>query len=208
MPNYCASDMIIRGSEKELKRLLDTVQTEQFNFDFNSLISLKETLSLTDKKKFHEKAKEFYIAYYGSKKKQMAYFKTDLDDELHQKLHKIFTTSGTRKQADIYRQSLKKIVLNDFFDWQNYYWGTKWNPNHADISSITVSSINPSMFELHIFFNTAWTFPKPIFHYLANEFPYLNFTISVDEEAGFFYGDISLSHGVYKEKIKEGKRPN
>lgn len=70
----------------------------------------------------------------------------------------------------------------NWYDWDIANWGTKWNSYACHVRDRTASSV---LFE----FQTAWSFPEPIFEALAERYPELIFeTETIDEGGGEFVG--------------------
>lgn len=65
-------------------------------------------------------------------------------------------------------------------------WGTKWNSY-----SLTLVSEKP----LQFIFNTAWSFPEPVFRALATEYPNLKFDCVTFDEGSNFAGK-GVFHGA------------
>lgn len=63
----------------------------------------------------------------------------------------------------------------DFEGWAQEHWGTKW-----DAQNLTVRPGTPGFCGFQ--FDTAWTFPLPVFQALAKEFPTLVFSGSAIED--------------------------
>jgi hypothetical protein len=57
----------------------------------------------------------------------------------------------------------------DWYDWRIANWGTKWNSYHFQIDDDERDGV------LSFHFDTAWSFPSPIFEKLARMFPVLRF---------------------------------
>lgn len=80
---------------------------------------------------------------------------------------------------------LRAILETGFaswYEWNISNWGTKWNSYGVEI----INSIGPNLFEFK--FETAWSFPTPIFAKLADDYPELTFDIATFDEGHNFAG--------------------
>lgn len=73
----------------------------------------------------------------------------------------------------------------NWYDWHWDNWGTKWNSCDAYTERGTDT-------KLIVSFNTAWSFPEPIWRKLADLFPNANFDVRFADEdlgnnCGYFY---------------------
>jgi hypothetical protein len=75
-------------------------------------------------------------------------------------------------------------------DWSIENWGTKWNAY-----SFTLIGEHPLEFR----FDTAWSFPEPVFKELARTFPRLKFNCTVFDDGWLFAGS-----GVFDTEKTEG----
>jgi len=76
--------------------------------------------------------------------------------------------------------ALRAIPFESWYDWSVEHWGTKWG-------SYSVAVINdgaPFVFK----FDTAWSFPVPIFEAMAERFPELTFDCLTFDEGWNFAG--------------------
>lgn len=66
---------------------------------------------------------------------------------------------------------------NNWYNWNNANWNTKWDAGQADVNYDGVS--------VSITFETAWSPPYPVYLAMAEKFPALSFEVRWDEEQGF-----------------------
>ena len=78
---------------------------------------------------------------------------------------------------------------NNWYNWNNKYWGTKWDACEPDVMSIDDTLVTYS-------FNTAWAPPMPVFEAMVRQFPRLGFFIRYEEEQGWG-GSIEASGGAF-----------
>lgn len=101
--------------------------------------------------------------------------------------------------AKQYLENKEKYGFPTWYEWRIANWGTKWD---ACNPSLTTRSDN----SLELFFETAWSFPEPVMQKLAEMFPRLTLHGTVDEEGGYFYGEVTLKDGILTTAFQEGTR--
>mgnify|MGYP000892057814 FL=1 len=78
-------------------------------------------------------------------------------------------------------RALVETGYTDWYSWSIANWGTKWGAfRFVELNGEAYYSFQ---------FETAWSFPTPIFHKLAVEFPLLGFNCVTFDEGGNFAGD-------------------
>ena len=142
MHNWCFSSVIITGSPEELKRFADIIGTD---FDFNRIVPMPEELRTTVAGCHIE-----YMVYYGNgvDGKDHEGHRGELDQD-----------PKNRERTDRDRALLDKYGAYDWYDWCVKNWGTKWTAQEVEIETRDG--------ETSIFFETAWSFPEPIFDRLG-----------------------------------------
>jgi hypothetical protein len=73
-----------------------------------------------------------------------------------------------RATADAWAANIEKYGAPNWYEWRCQHWGTKWNACDAEVTDNGDGS-------LHVQFNTAWSFPFPIFEKLVGGFSNPNF---------------------------------
>jgi len=84
-----------------------------------------------------------------------------------------------------------KFGADNWYDWCNNNWGTKWDACHAAIEPPISGSVVIS-------FDTAWCEPLPVIHALVRKYPNLNFVHSYSyegEENTDFTVDYRMNEG-------------
>ena len=82
--------------------------------------------------------------------------------------------------TDQWKANIEKYGAPTWYEWRCEHWGTKWNACDAEVRDNGDAS-------LHVKFDTAWSFPLPIFKKLVVDFPTLTFEGSGRAEYGNFY---------------------
>lgn len=93
------------------------------------------------------------------------------------------------EHAELGRQRLRNVVETGYVSWYPWSinnWGTKWDSYEVEIDD---TAENPSFT-----FQTAWSFPTPIFEKLAEMFPALTFDCVTFDEGWNFAGSGQFGH--------------
>lgn len=93
---------------------------------------------------------------------------------------------------------IKKFGADNWYDWKNNNWGTKWDTYDGDMDT-------PASEELTCNFQTAWNLPEPIFVIMAKLYPTMTFLIETVEEGGAFGGTIDIVNGEIIEDLSPEK---
>lgn len=78
-----------------------------------------------------------------------------------------------RTTADQHKANIEKYGAPSWYEWRCEHWGTKWNCD-AEVTENADGN-------LHVQFDTAWSFPFPILEKLVADFPTLIFEGSAQE---------------------------
>ncbi len=88
-------------------------------------------------------------------------------------------------------QAYDATGFTDWYEWNKAHWGTKWSSYEVKVHLHDVPG-GQFLFE----FQTAWSFPAPIFEKLLLMYPTLTFTIATYDEGDAFAGE-----GVYSSTV-------
>ena len=80
------------------------------------------------------------------------------------------------------RTLCKKYGSDNWYDWANEHWGTKWDVEDSDITDDHEDGIVTYSFE------TAWGPPEPIFNMLSGKYPDVHISWFYDEPGMEFSG--------------------
>lgn len=168
MPNHIANIITINESDEKVQKFLEAVKSEDSLFDFNKIIPRPEGLDI-ESSSSGESGMRFLL---GDKAA------LDLYD-------------SERKEQAI-RLGAKYLVnkalygAKDWYDWNRWHWGTKWNAYEIEIDGNQIR------------FNTAWNAPDPIYQKLAEMFPDYNIeVVYADEDYGCNTGRYEILDGDY-----------
>jgi len=96
---------------------------------------------------------------------------------------------------------IEKWKAKTWYDWQHRYWGIKWGDCDTELTD---------RHDTELVFQTTfpWSYPEPAMLKISADFPDLEFTLDMEEEGGFFYGEVTYQNGqVVKDEVKEGPSP-
>jgi len=98
-----------------------------------------------------------------------------------------------------------KYGADNWYDWCNTNWGTKWDACHAAIERVPYVLAGPqSKDRVEISFDTAWAAPEQVIHALVRKYPNLNFVHSYSyegEENTDFTVDYRMNEGVLEAMV-------
>ena len=133
----------------------DSCDKKYNEFSFQEIIPMpKELLNTTSPVTIYETQEELDKHLEEIQEKY-----TDKDSNLH-----YYKSLANQAQTREYSDSLKKMYgADNWYDWANDNWGTKWDTNEAYIQD--------DGWLLRYDFTTAWCPPQPICHALRDMFP-------------------------------------
>lgn len=164
MPNWITNKITIIADDKMVEKILSDVKSDEFEFDFNKIVPQPIELEGTT-----------------------APTRIISDTE-----YAINPDKGiTQTMSDELKQ---KFDFDNWYDWRNANWGTKWNADEIHICDNEVE------------FNTAWANPLPIFIALSSKYADVEFDIMyADEDFGYNVGKYTLRGGeMYSMRIPKG----
>jgi len=187
LPNHCFTRCVVTGSTTELSRFRTTCiavpepqkrtygvasdNKQYLTLDFQRIIPMPPELENTVADS-HVPYQVYYTDRmpYGDSQKSVEEWRAELDVD-----------PANRACADRDHELVTKYGYYDWYEWRRANWFTKWNSYGFDIVDDS-----PERFEFT--FDTAWTFPLPIFEKLAIDFPALRFECSCYEGGVGFGG--------------------
>jgi hypothetical protein len=185
MPNHVTSVVSVSGPEADIEQFA-VKHLPEGGLDFNTVIpcpaSVKATTSGT-------MAELWYHALTGRFQPKGRWTNTSLREfgcvpneienplQLHAWLLENHASSKAEGEAAI--ASIEETGFADWYEWNCHHWGTKWNAY-----SQSVKDRQPGL--LRIQFDTAWSFPEPIFNRLAEIWPRLVFDVKSFDEGWNF----------------------
>lgn len=123
------------------------------------------------------------------------------DESLQYNLDKALTPEDAVRLDEL----KAKYGADNWYDWCNNNWGTKWDACHAahERMPYVVAGAN-SKDRVTISFDTAWAAPEQVIHALVRKYPNLNFVHSYSyegEENTDFTVDYRLNEGVLEAMV-------
>lgn len=198
MPNWVQNEIILYGEEKDIKKVLELVKSEESEFDFNKIIPMPKELGIESSSN-----NEIAIICYLSNKLTIPF--EQLDKNYLKYVTNMFDKNWAatlyyerlpnRKEDfdKLYElgktccENIRKYKHVDWYNWCIENWGTKWNASEVYVENDVIS------------FQTAWSVPDPIleaFAYICDEH---NVTFEgeyADEDRGNNSGHISSEFGI------------
>lgn len=197
MPNHVTTICTVTGQADDIARFraghIVTVQEEGKDYtllDFNTVIPMPECLRGSSASSTAENAAALIVlrgergapfATGGLYQAQIDMIRKDvgMPNDNIQDVARAYLEKHP-DQAELGRKRLSAVLETGYVDWYGWSianWGTKWNSYAFSIQSEAPFVIK---------FETAWSFPEPIFRKLAEMFPGLRFeVVSFDEGWGF-----------------------
>ena len=189
---------------KSLKNTADTIAQEiGYEAIENPDKSLNQMVSEEDNK-FLASRYEYYTSLYGNKR-----FTSLSNEEFLESCDK-YCYNANERFLDSKNSKFNEGVLDDYdniedygrhlnhlkekygfdnwYDWRNSNWGTKWNGCDQEYDEETEQ----------LKFDTAWCVPEPIFAKIAEDNPDKNLDIYSEEETGWFI-EGEIKDGKYME---------
>lgn len=202
MPNWVRNKLNVTGNQTEIKKLIETLQSENGLIDFDRVCPMPDGIRETAE---WDSGYGNRIAYRGDSQKQALigeFLVTGRKNEAlirflkeQDKDFSIEERAEARKKAVQYFINYRRYGFPDWYGWCVANWGTKWNAGDA----IVVTDGNgQALFT----FMTAWNAPLPIIQKIAKDFPTLSFDlIYADEDYGNGAGYVSFQKGELKNRV-------
>ena len=187
MPNWCSNDMeIIFPTKKEKKRFIKESTKE-----------LKLEHDTTWHKKGHVLKGFSFDALIPMPKQLEGIHKgmTTINDKKYSHWRTVKGDDGEEKEIPITNLMLEQIQrrhgATNWYDWNLINWGTKWDVFYDDLILSNHGDIGVS-----ISFETAWSPPEEIFHYIYENFD-CDIEVEFDEpgvgyRGNYYNGNISV----------------
>lgn len=233
MPNWVQTDICLHGEEKDIKKVLELVKSEESEFDFNKIIPMPKTLNLPAggyddqsiqyaiSKKTQAEQAGIKVAlvnakcdFYGNYFKKI-YGRTFTTEEL-EKCAKEFETRTTRSPFDSTDyEGLRLKTLEDLGNMYIHniltYGCDTWYDWCCENWGTKWNACELRIDDNFISFQTAWSVADPIleaFAYICDEY---NVTFEgeyADEDRGSNAGYISSDNGIteYEDNSHEALR--
>lgn len=176
MPNHVASNLTMTGDEAQIKAIIEKVSVvkegEEKEYDFNLLYPCPDELHGVSSPVRIVSEGEYQKALVA-KQKAIEEGKNGLNYAIHCGL------PVTAEQSD---ELIKKYGTNNWYDWCNANWGTKWG-------LYGVAPMDCS-FGHKFYYETAWSPASEFFIAVSKMYPDVLFgTIYADEGGGFVGGE-------------------
>lgn len=153
MPNWTSNSIYAEGSPEQVSDFLEALKGENGIIDFNRITPMPEILKSTGSGNITidgQQASSWYIA--------------ERDENGLPRKQRLFTPEE--------EQQLAEIGYQNWYDWANANWNTKWNACNPRIPSPDTAQYG----FVEIEFETAWDAPIPVMRKIVEMFPDLEIT--------------------------------
>ena len=188
MPNWVRNKLNVTGSNTEIQKLIETLQSENGLVDFDRVCPMPDGIRETAE---WDSGYGNRIASRGDSQEQALigeFLVTGRKNETlirslkeQDKHFSIEERAEARKKAVQYFINLRRYGFPDWYGWRVANWGTKWNAGDA---VVVTDGGGQALFN----FETAWSTPLPIIKKLSKDFPTLSF--------GLLYADEDYGNGA------------
>lgn len=209
MPNHIKNIITLKGDEKKIRKMLETIQNDNYGLgsvDFNKIIPMPKSLDIESGSRTDRGLKiyrDFILIYTlaGTLNKDLSRIPKSSEEAF------LKARADSNNAVDLQEWELGKTAWNNihqygastWYDWCVQNWGTKWNA--YGYGEDTIDYHDGDM--LH--FQTAWSAPHPVLEKLSKMFPDIELEHEwADEDIGQNCGRYSYQNG----KRIEGYRPN
>jgi hypothetical protein len=109
------------------------------------------------------------------------------DPQMIDYIYNIMNTEDTELLNHIIPMPPEEELASGWYEWRTENWGTKWDIYESHCDRIDANT-------LHLYFNTAWSPPIPVFHKLVD----MGFDINAQyfDEGWLFIGQFTADDGV------------
>jgi hypothetical protein len=168
MPNYVSNIVTLVGSDEQVMKVVDFINSDYGVFDFNKIVPMPETFSKYDTTN-HPGGRGLNVGSPISWRDDSPIVTEELIEEYKQ---------ATKEQEE-------KYGVVGWYDWNVKFWGTKWNACGAESSGYG-----------RFTFDTAWSAPLPVLVALSKLFPEVEIQIVyADEDSGYNTGQGTIQNG-------------
>ena len=155
MPNWCQNEVTVQAEDRgKAEAFVGFVRDGDNYFSFDRVIPMPKELKGTRSPR-RIVSQEEYDTWIDEDKK--------LD---------VGSKPITQEMSDRFN---KEYGYDNWYDWTNANWGTKWDTDCEDVSIDDFGGVE-------YMFDTAWSPPEPIYHALRELFPELEITWFYKEE--------------------------
>ncbi len=107
-------------------------------------------------------------------------------------------TTAFNRNTDEAVDATEATGFENWYDWRCVKWGTKWNSYHFSDEPYL-----PGDRSYTCSFDTAWSFPEPVFEQLAAQYPSLSMVVMFFDEGHNFAGFGKAEDPIYCEPTDE-----
>lgn len=205
MPNWCRTEMLVCGTKDRLDEFLEFM-TERgdgtvpvHRFSFQCVIPRPKELDVMCGSTGDAGYAAFFSENSADWERILVYpWIIEKGITTREQLQEFFRNADPEYEelGKVYHENLKKYGHSGWYGWNTANWGTKWNACQVTIDREADDRV-------FISFETAWSFPEPVFWVLFEKFDDLEFTGTIEEEGGFFYGNLTGHDVEFFDGVRE-----
>lgn len=198
MPNHVSSYLIVTGPVADVRRFVSAVDrsngdADGKSFDFNGALPMPEELrGTTSPVRIQTQAEIDEIWAEWNRRKAAGELQ-----EWEQREGKPWGLGTTQEASDAL---VAKYGTNNWYDWANINWGTKWGA--YDSSEWEVTEGENGNATAAVYYNTAWSPASPFFVNVSEKFPTLAFDTQYADEGGGFVCETSYENGEITKDVE------
>lgn len=186
MPNHTANNFTVTGPLNDVRRFVEAVKTKDTNLDFNGVVPMPdEILNTTSPVRIQTQDEIDKIWADWNKKKEDGKL-----DAWQLKEGKPWGLGITQEKSD---ELLAKYGFNNWYNWANANWGTKWNA--YDVGEWSIDEGGNGYGRATIYYETAWNPVTRLWLKVSKDYPTLEFFHEFADEGGGFLGDETIVNG-------------
>lgn len=227
MPNHVTNEIrVIGGTNKQRLAFIRSITNKRGLIDFNNITRMPKSMRIDESTDVEKMASaiagvpmaDFFFGEVETVESVTA--------ALRERGVKPGYIKKVKQHATLRIENKRRYGFYSWYDWSRAKWGTKWNAYSVEMPverkhqrvkrghewrETHVRAYSKRVYKKHLVrhtasgadlvirFETAWSFPKPIYQELASRFPHLEFHIRyADEDIGSNCGNLILARGELK----------
>lgn len=193
MPNWVTTRLLVEGPKPDLDNFFDTMIING-EFTFEGILPMPPILKNTTKGTLSSIGLQLLHAVEQKLvEPPLLLFQSWIDKVKNGRSEPFYISAERylehnpeyREAAMLAVQAQNETGYQDWYEWSIHNWGTKWDAGSTEL-------LLRSDVQIELEFNTAWSFPYPVFEALTEAFPTLTFSgwhieECEDEETEFEY---------------------
>jgi len=181
MPNHTANNFTVSGPKDDVLRFVADAKGEKGELDFNSLFPMPKELVGTTSPTRIQTQKEIDALWAEWQKKKDSKCDTGPMGLHSYEQDAPFNLGITQEASDAL---IAKYGCNNWYDWTNRNWGTKWGA--YDVTQWSINAVEVNTLAATIYYETAWSLATAFWLNVSEKYPTLEFYHEYADEGGEF----------------------